>query len=87
LSNLLTNALTHGAEDGPVRIKASEGGDGLQLSVCNDGTPISAEVLETLFQPFTRDNVRASQHGFGLGLYISAEIAKAHGGTRKASSG
>ena len=86
LSNLIANALTHGAKDGTIRIVATQHDGGLQLSVCNSGTPIPAEVLNTLFQPFTRENVRASQQGLGLGLYISAEIVRAHGGTLSATS-
>jgi sigma-B regulation protein RsbU (phosphoserine phosphatase) len=34
-----------------------------------------------LFQPFFRGEVGRSSQGLGLGLYISSEIAKAHGGT------
>jgi signal transduction histidine kinase len=37
--------------------------------------------MERLFFPFSRGEVRPSQQGLGLGLYIASEIAKAHGGT------
>jgi signal transduction histidine kinase len=37
--------------------------------------------MERLFSPFSRGEVRPSQQGLGLGLYIASEIAKAHGGT------
>ena len=36
--------------------------------------------MERLFQPFFRGEVRKSQQGLGLGLYIVSEIARAHGG-------
>jgi sigma-B regulation protein RsbU (phosphoserine phosphatase) len=36
--------------------------------------------MERLFQPFFRGEVRESQQGLGLGLHISREIARAHGG-------
>lgn len=42
--------------------------------------------MERLFQPFFRGEVRASQHGLGLGLHIASEIAKAHGGVLSATS-
>jgi len=80
-SNLLGNALTHGAEDRPVRLRAVTQDGSLEISVANEGTPIPPEAMEKLFQPFFRGKVRHSQQGLGLGLYISSEIARAHRGT------
>jgi phosphoserine phosphatase RsbU/P len=79
-SNLLGNALTYGAEGEPVTVIAKTERE-FELSVCNAGAPISAAALERLFYPFARGEVRPSQQGLGLGLYIASEIAKAHGGT------
>jgi signal transduction histidine kinase len=56
-------------------------GEQFELAVCNAGNPISASAMERLFLPFARGEVRPSQQGLGLGLYIASEIAKAHGGT------
>jgi signal transduction histidine kinase len=80
-SNLLGNALTYGAADRPVRMSASAGGSVFELHVANAGPPIPPRAMETLFQPFTRGVLGSSLQGLGLGLYISHEIAKAHGGT------
>jgi sigma-B regulation protein RsbU (phosphoserine phosphatase) len=80
LSNLLANALTHGSPDGPILVNAFLGGDVFELSVTNSGKPISPQTLERLFQPFTREDVRSSQNGLGLGLYIASEISRAHKG-------
>jgi sigma-B regulation protein RsbU (phosphoserine phosphatase) len=55
-------------------------GNVFELSVSNRGKPISSGALERLFQPFTREDVRSSQNGLGLGLYIASEIARAHKG-------
>lgn len=45
------------------------------------GNAIPPEAAAKLFQPFYRDGeVRKSSQGLGLGLFISSEIAKAHGG-------
>ena len=80
LSNLLGNALTHGAEDHPVTVTASTTDDAFVLEVVNGGEPIAPDTQARLFQPFTRAKKRGMQEGLGLGLYIAAEIAKAHGG-------
>jgi sigma-B regulation protein RsbU (phosphoserine phosphatase) len=84
-SNLIANALTHGAADTPVRIEAATTGGFFELSVSNHGDPIPDEVLDRLFLPFARGDDRSPQ-GLGLGLYIASEIAKAHGGVLTATS-
>ena len=85
-SNLLANALTHGAVNEPVRFEAETRGGWFQLSVANGGKPIPKEVRDQLFQPFFRGANRPSQNGLGLGLYIASEIAKAHEGKLEVSS-
>ena len=80
ISNLLGNALTHGLPSVPVRVHADLEGGILTIWVTNGGDPISPEAIERLFQPFFRGEVRHSQQGLGLGLYIASEIAKAHEG-------
>lgn len=80
-SNLLTNALTHGEPISPVWIQVDSSGEGFRLSVANLGEPIPPEVLSRLFEPYSRDAARPNRKGLGLGLYIAAEIAKAHHGT------
>ncbi len=80
-SNLLSNALTHGSDQAPVRVHARTEGDDFELWVANAGDPIPSATLDRLFHPFTRAAARPMQEGLGLGLYIASEIAKAHGGT------
>ena len=85
-SNLLANALTHGAADQPIQVHAWTSDDVFQLTVANSGDPIPQAALARLFQPFARGAVRPSQQGLGLGLYIASEIARVHGGTLDAQS-
>jgi signal transduction histidine kinase len=80
LSNLLANALTHGSDREPVRVQARTADGGFELWVANAGEPIPAAAYDRLFQPFARASVHAHHQGLGLGLYIAAEIARAHGG-------
>ncbi len=86
LSNLLGNALTHGAKDFPVRVTAKTTESDLVISVANGGTAISPVALERLFQPFYRGDDRVRKQGLGLGLHIASTIAQAHGGTLSVQS-
>jgi sigma-B regulation protein RsbU (phosphoserine phosphatase) len=79
-SNLLSNAVTHGSTERPIRLDAYTEGGRFILSVANAGEPIPDEVRAQLFQPFFRGATRPSRQGLGLGLFIAAEIAKAHDG-------
>jgi phosphoserine phosphatase RsbU/P len=79
-SNLIGNALTHGAPDQPVRVGVKTEGGEFVLWVANAGEPIPPAAMEKLFEPFFRGDVRDSRQGLGLGLHIASQIAKAHGG-------
>ena len=85
-SNLLSNALTHGAPDRPIRFEARTSDDLFVLWVANAGEPIPGDVQARLFQPFFRGDARPSRQGLGLGLFIASEIARAHGGTLEVTS-
>ena len=80
VSNLIGNALTHGATDQPVRVGAKTEGGQFKLWVVNAGEPIPPAAMEKLFEPFFRGDVRDSRQGLGLGLHIASQIAQAHGG-------
>jgi PAS domain S-box-containing protein len=76
LSNLISNALTHGQD--PIEVTIHGEPDQVTLQVKNHGPPVAASVLPTLFEPY-RGGERSE--GLGLGLYIVREIVQAHGGT------
>lgn len=85
-SNLLSNALKYGHPQTPVKIEAKSRGGQFVLSITNYGDKISETVLQRIFQPFSRGEVKQGKEGLGLGLYIAAEIARAHGGDLSVSS-
>lgn len=85
-SNLLGNALSHGSPEAPVQVRAGHDAAGFLLSVSNAGEPIPETIRERLFHPFSRGEVKPGQQGLGLGLYIAAEIARAHGGKLEVTS-
>lgn len=80
VSNLLSNAVHHGAPGGPIRINGYIDGKNMILSFSNAGTPIPEEQMELLFKPFTRAEGNKKNEGLGLGLYICSQIAESHGG-------
>jgi signal transduction histidine kinase len=79
-SNLIGNALTHGAAQKPIRVSARSDDHYLILEVSNDGEPIAPESLLKIFQPFWRNSTSAAREGLGLGLHICSQIVQAHGG-------
>jgi sigma-B regulation protein RsbU (phosphoserine phosphatase) len=86
VSNLLGNALTHGAPDTPVKLVATQGVREISIAVANQGQPIPEHVKDHLFEPFFRATSSAEKQGLGLGLFISCEIARSHGGTLEVHS-
>jgi signal transduction histidine kinase len=87
LSNLLGNALTHGKKDEPVKVEVFCQNNEFIISVTNAGKQIPDAIRDRLFQPFSRGEVTPKQQGLGLGLYIAAEIARAHDGILEVESG
>ncbi|MDB5945474.1 MAG: histidine kinase, partial [Ramlibacter sp.] len=86
LSNLVSNALTHGAPDWPVAVRVAIDGDALVLEVSNRGKPISPGNLARVFEPYWRPASSQPGGGLGLGLYICSQIVRAHGGTLQVTS-
>ena len=85
--NLLNNAVQHGAADSPVVMEVRGLPAEVRVRVINQGVPIPAEGLQTIFDPLVQLPA-ASHHpeaqrstSLGLGLYIARSIVRAHGGT------
>lgn len=83
-SNLVTNAIKYNIENGEVvvEIQRLEGQPYVQISVKDTGIGIPPEDVKKLFTKFFRaDNAQKTvTGGTGLGLYISKNIIKRHGG-------
>ncbi len=87
LGNLLANALKHGDPRAPVALRLQGRPDHVLVRVENHGTPIPADAIPQLFEPFGRLAVpRGREGGIGLGLFIAREIARAHGGDVEVTS-
>ena len=86
LSNLVGNAVTHGAASQPIDVRARTTDGRAIFDVVSRGPAIPADTMSRLFQPYARADDSRPHSGLGLGLYIVAEIARAHGGTITAAS-
>lgn len=84
VSNLISNAITHGAPGSPVQVSVRSCDKEICIEVENEGDPIPPELQKNLFQPFRRGN--EASEGLGLGLHIASSIAKAHSGRLSVSS-
>lgn len=82
LANLIANALRYAAPDTPVTISTMSAGNGLEISVHNQGDAIAGEHLPHLFERFYRCDPSRNQpdDSGGLGLAIVRSIMQAHSG-------
>ncbi len=76
--NLLLNAADATEGEGSLDIGWTRAGKEVVLSVTDHGSGVSAETMRNLFAPFF--TTKRTGQGTGLGLFVSAEIVKAHGG-------
>lgn len=86
VSNLLANAISHGASDTPVVLNAATSDQYWEVSITNSGQKIPDEALKNIFNPFKRGGIESNHNGLGLGLFIASEIAKAHHGVLSVTS-
>ena len=77
LVSLLENAQQALAGGGRICLSATLSGDGLALSVADDGPGIGPELRDRIFEPF----FTTRGLGTGLGLPIALGVARAHGGS------
>ncbi len=86
VNNLLDNAERYNIAGGTVEISTTTDDATSVLRVVNTGAVVPAEMVERLFQPFTRLDDRTRHDGFGLGLTLVSSIAAVHGGTVDATA-
>jgi PAS domain S-box-containing protein len=85
-SNLVGNALKHGAPEGVVQVRVRAENDGVALEVENEGSSIPEEIIPDLFKPFQahrsrlQNSASGRERSLGLGLFISQQIVRAHAG-------
>ncbi len=82
LSNLIGNVEKYALQAGWIRICARRDGNMLAISVEDRGPGIPASARKRIFQPFVRLSQRVADgtSGTGIGLNISRDLARLHGG-------
>jgi signal transduction histidine kinase len=77
LLNLLTNAYEAMQTGGSVRLSAQLCGDGIEVTVRDDGPGMDEATAQRVFEPFFSSKIK----GTGLGLAVSKRIVESHGGS------
>jgi signal transduction histidine kinase len=89
IDNLLSNALKFTSRDGRIDVSLVPGMGEVGVKVKDTGVGLTPQQIEGLFHPFAQVHQDASDNAFaghGLGLFISQQIAKLHGGRLVAES-
>ena len=80
LLNLLSNAVKFNRPRGIVRVRLASEEETWTLDIANTGLGIAAEHQVKIFERFFRAGISAATPSHGLGLSLSRELARAHGG-------
>jgi two-component system phosphate regulon sensor histidine kinase PhoR len=88
LTNLLDNSLRYTPRGGRIVCRSRVEGDGVSISVADNGSGIVPEHLPRIFERFYRSDPSRSREegGTGLGLAIVKHLVEAHGGRVSAES-
>jgi PAS domain S-box-containing protein len=82
ISNLISNAVKYSPKRRDIEVKCALIGNFAQISVKDDGMGVNAQDLPRIFDRYYRVESTHTRHisGFGIGLYLSAEIIRRHEG-------
>ncbi|MGH7936076.1 MAG: sensor histidine kinase [Chthoniobacterales bacterium] len=80
ITNLLSNAIKYG-EKKPIKVAVAAAPDEAIVSITDQGIGLAPDDVGRIFEQFERATPRANSEGFGLGLWITQQIAEAHLGS------
>jgi len=88
LRNLFNNAAKYGGDPPRARVSVSDTPREAKLEVRDFGPGMNGDRPGRMFDPFTRgkDELVRERPGVGLGLFLVAELARAHGGRTRAGN-
>ncbi|MDA3850764.1 MAG: HAMP domain-containing sensor histidine kinase [Spirochaetaceae bacterium] len=81
LSNMLDNAVKYTPVNGNIWITLTHGRGGISIEIENEGTEISPEDEDRIWNRFFRGDSSRSTQGVGLGLSLVKAVIEAHRGT------
>ena len=80
INNLVSNAVKYSTNGTIIQISCEVAGDVLRVGVSDHGIGIREQDVSRLFERYYRVENNSNVSGFGIGLYLSAEIIERHGG-------
>jgi two-component system OmpR family sensor kinase len=89
IENVLRNAVRYSPNDTRVLVRISRrAGNGLEILIGDHGPGVPAAELERIFEPFYRvaESRDRDSGGEGIGLAITSQVLKAHGGSAQAAN-
>jgi two-component system sensor histidine kinase CpxA len=88
IENVLRNAVRYSPQGAPVEVAVERSAAGITISVRDRGPGVPAGELERIFEPFYRvaESRDRDSGGEGIGLAITSQVMKAHGGTARADN-
>ncbi|MEG6521275.1 sensor histidine kinase [Desulfotomaculum sp. 1211_IL3151] len=78
ITNFLSNAIQHTEQGQAIIITVRDKGQTAEISIENQGKPISEEDRKRIWDQFYRAEARTAKAGTGLGLSIAKEILELH---------
>jgi two-component system sensor histidine kinase CpxA len=89
IENVLRNAVRYSPQDAPVDVSIARAESGFVILIRDQGPGVPARDLDRIFEPFYRvaESRDRDTGGEGIGLAITAQVMKAHGGSAKAVNG
>ncbi|HEY0746356.1 MAG TPA: ATP-binding protein [Steroidobacteraceae bacterium] len=88
IENVLRNAVRYSPENAVVDVMVARATSGLEIRIRDRGPGVPATDLERIFEPFYRvaESRDRDSGGEGIGLAITAQVMKAHGGVACAAN-
>ena len=88
VANLLNNAAKYTERGGRIEVAVRREGEGVRLTVRDNGIGVAAGDLETIFELFSQmpSGRERAQGGLGIGLTLVKRLVELHGGTVEARS-
>ncbi len=84
LYNILSNAIKYSPDEGMVKLKVVQSGNGIEMRISDNGVGIKHDDLGKLFHPFAQLDTKHG--GTGLGLALTKKLVELHNGSIRIDS-